>query len=146
METQPLHDVFRAQHPLREDYTCQNTSRIDMIFVSSVFTDRLLRVKHKSLDGIVASDHKMVTLEMTLHRLIQQPLHHIIYKKPKGYKFLLRDASNDDWENFENGVNIRIGDGSESSTMGLRRAQNDDEKDLLTPEDLQRIDIDLAWK
>ena len=40
LETQPLHDVFRAMHPLQEDFTFGNKSRIDMIFVSDIFADR----------------------------------------------------------------------------------------------------------
>jgi len=146
LETQPLHDVFRAVHPLREDYTCQDTSRIDMVFVSDLLADRIMKVKHKSLAGIVESDHKMVAAAFTMHGLMEQSLGGILYKKPKGYRFLFRETTNKDWEAFADDVSARLRDKNEMSTMGLRRYDPEEEDINITLEDLQRIDVERAWR
>ncbi|KAF8918800.1 hypothetical protein BGZ58_004774, partial [Dissophora ornata] len=62
----------------------------------------------------------MVIAAFTMHGLMEKSLSSILYKKPKGYRFLFREANSKDWEAFADDVTARLRDENEMSTMGLR--------------------------
>ncbi|KAF9152037.1 hypothetical protein BGX20_005248, partial [Mortierella sp. AD010] len=141
-------------HPLSRDYTCQETSRIDMIFLSGLLDDRIIKVRHKKLET-VKSDHKMVIADITLNGLFTPPRKRP-YKKPKGWRFLLRETSKEDWEVFEFEIERRMGaTGAPLEKLGLKRFERGGDnsgEDLeklngnLTAEDLEKVDITQAWR
>ena len=57
ISVQPLYDTYRTVLPVDRSYTCQETSRIDMIFISHNLARRIWKVEHRSLAPGVLSDH-----------------------------------------------------------------------------------------
>ena len=143
LRTEQIHDIFRAAHPTKQEYTCQDVSRIDMIFTNSLLVDRLLEVKHNTVDG-VSSDHKMVTAIISVHGLIQTMANPIKYKKPRGYRFRFRDTDKAQWNDFKDALGKELNDVARMEEFGLKDLDQDEDMDRL--EDLRKVDIEKAWR
>lgn len=53
----PLCNEFSAVHPVDRDHTCQQTSRIDAIFLNGMLSERIIKVRHKT-DEVIHPSRK----------------------------------------------------------------------------------------
>ncbi|KAI7824305.1 hypothetical protein BC939DRAFT_476727 [Gamsiella multidivaricata] len=114
-----------------------------MIFLDSLLVDRLLEVKHSSIDGI-SSDHKMVAVKLTLHGLTEAPSSPIKYKKPKGFRFSFRDTGKLEWTAFKEALDDLLSDKEKMRELGLKEPTEDNDTNTL--EDLHKVDVERAWR
>ncbi|KAG0196190.1 hypothetical protein BGX28_010453 [Mortierella sp. GBA30] len=122
VEQQALHDSYRLMHLTERGYTLGKISRIDMIFVDTTLAGRFVTSNIKDMTDIVESDHHMATLTLTLHgtQHLTRPQAQK-YKKPKGFRFLLKEINKEQWEDFANAVGQALQKDDRITELGLKK-------------------------
>ncbi|KAF9082305.1 hypothetical protein BGX27_004578, partial [Mortierella sp. AM989] len=143
IQTETLHDAFRTMYPLKQDYTCQDVSRIDMIFLDNLLVGRLIKVKHITVNGI-SSDHRMVSITLTTQGLLQAPNNPQKYKKPRGFRFKFREADKSQWEAFAGAMYHELDDPDKLKELGIKGIDPEDE--TIELENLQNLKVEEAWR
>lgn len=170
VQTQALYDCYRVIHPTTPGFTLEETSRIDMIFVSHNLAARFIQCTHDNPDddlmvdgGKAMSDHIMVNAQFTLHGSQHLTRHvHQKFKKPTGFRFLFQDTEEDDYESFDHNLSRAIKENKDEwSALGVQMSNDKDqtmddgtvEKDrmaevkevTLKEESLLDLDLEQSW-
>ncbi|KAF9555307.1 hypothetical protein EC968_009018, partial [Mortierella alpina] len=144
VELQALHDSYRLLHPTSRDYTLGNKSRIDMIFVSTSLAERFVTAGIKQLGDTVSSDHQMATLTLTLHgtqHLTRQTAKK--YKKPKGFRFQLKETSHEQWTLYETELDEALRKSTVADALGLQMPVEGDAEQAVA--DYETVDLNKIW-
>ncbi len=139
---QPLHDSFRALHPIERAFTFGNASRLDMIFVGDRLATRLLRARHKDMLDIVASDHAMVVVTINIHGLVNG-LSISTTTKPKGFRFQFKDTTDEQWEAFKSATEAQLMELDSDKMVGLQPFQSSEEN--VSKASFSKLEVELAW-
>ncbi|KAF9555486.1 hypothetical protein EC968_008900, partial [Mortierella alpina] len=144
VEVQALYDSYRLFHPTTKGYTLGNKSRIDMIFVSTSLAERFVTAGIKQLGDTVSSDRQMDTLTLTLHgtpHLIRQTAKK--YKKPKGFRFQLKETSHEQWALYETELDEALRKSMVADALGLQMPVEGDEEQAVA--DYETVDLNKIW-
>ncbi|KAG0035547.1 hypothetical protein BGZ82_005214 [Podila clonocystis] len=126
------------------EYTCQKVSRIDMIFLSTSLTNRLVNVSHKDMSKYaIGSDHRLVRAQLSLHSLIT-PIKSPKFNKPTGHRFCFKEAEDEHWDSLSIKANMALNNTTKLEQLGLQPFKEDDPHISLGT--LQVLDIEQVWR
>ncbi|KAF9972727.1 hypothetical protein BGZ75_001375, partial [Mortierella antarctica] len=115
-----------------------------MIFVSTSLAARFTAADIKPLGDTVSSDHHMATLTLTTHgtqHLTRQNAQK--YKKPKGFRFQLKETSQEQWALYATGLDEALRRNMAEDNHGLKTPAEEDEEQEVA--DYKTLDIDKIW-
>jgi len=138
-------DSFRKLYPEARAYSHNETSRLDMIWLSQGLTGVLTGAGMMSLEGIIRTDHKIVFADLCVRTLVSPtPIHILEQYYATEYKIKVDDASDEQWELFS----VRLDEVLEAKMTSGSAGNYYRDTDTSTPTEtpiLEEDMIDTAW-
>ncbi|KAK3848353.1 MAG: hypothetical protein J3R72DRAFT_415711 [Linnemannia gamsii] len=138
-----LTDSFRKLYPEVRAYSFNETSRLDMIWLSQGLTGVLTGAGMTPLEGSVRTDHKACFAALDVRTLVK-PTHILEQYYALGYKIKVDDASDEQWDLYSIQLDEAVDAKMESGSMRSNGMGADTSPPMDTPT-IKEDMIDTAW-